>query len=45
VPARPIGGAATAPAAQPALYEAVGRIEKIDAGGVTLDHGPVPALH
>ena len=43
VPARPIGGA-TPPAAQSALYEAVGRIAKIDAQGVTLDHGPVPAL-
>jgi Cu(I)/Ag(I) efflux system membrane fusion protein len=43
VPARPIGGA-TPPAAQFALYEAVGRIAKIDAQGVTLDHGPVPAL-
>ncbi|APR54634.1 efflux RND transporter periplasmic adaptor subunit [Sphingomonas koreensis] len=44
VPARPIGGSARPPAAQPALYEAVGRIGKIDASGVTLDHGPVPAL-
>ncbi len=44
VPARPIGDAAARPAAQPALYEAVGKIEKIDAGGLTLEHGPVPAL-
>jgi Cu(I)/Ag(I) efflux system membrane fusion protein len=44
VQARPIDGATPAPAAQPALYEASGRIEKIDANGVTLSHGPVPAL-
>ncbi|MCX8475861.1 MAG: efflux RND transporter periplasmic adaptor subunit [Sphingomonas sp.] len=42
--ARPIGDAAPAPVAQPALFEATGRIGKIDANGVTLDHGPVPAL-
>jgi Cu(I)/Ag(I) efflux system membrane fusion protein len=41
--ARPIGG--TAPAsALTKLYETSGRIEKIDANGVTLAHGPVPAL-
>lgn len=44
VEARPIGGGTAAPAAQPALHEASGRIEKIDASGVTLSHGPVPAL-
>jgi len=44
VEARPIAGAAAAAAERPVLYEAVGRIEKIDANGVTLDHGPVPAL-
>ncbi|WP_066682037.1 efflux RND transporter periplasmic adaptor subunit [Sphingomonas sp. CCH9-E2] len=44
VQARPIGGAAPAPVAQTALYEAVGRIDRINAAGVTLSHGPVPAL-
>jgi Cu(I)/Ag(I) efflux system membrane fusion protein len=44
IEARPIGGAASAPAVQPALYEATGRIEKIDANGIMLSHGPVPAL-
>lgn len=44
IQARPIGGTASAPAARPMLYEAVGRIERIDANGVTLAHGPVPAL-
>jgi len=44
VEARPITSATTATVASPALYEAVGRIERIDAKGVTLDHGAVPAL-
>lgn len=44
VQARPIAGVTAAPAAQPALYEATGRIEKIDAKGVTLNHGPVAPL-
>jgi len=43
VEARPIGGAASA-STKTALYETSGRIEKIDANGVTLAHGPVPAL-
>ena len=43
VPARPIGGAPTA-AALPSLYETVGRVEKLAAGGATLSHDPVPAL-
>lgn len=42
-PARPIGEGAKerAPAA---LHEATGRVEKLDAAGLTLSHGPVPAL-
>lgn len=44
VRARPIGGAPAPVAAQPALYEAIGRIQTIDAKGMTLNHGPVPAL-
>jgi Cu(I)/Ag(I) efflux system membrane fusion protein len=44
IQARPIGAATSASTAQPALYEAAGRIEKIDANGITLAHGPVPAL-
>ncbi|PJI87234.1 efflux RND transporter periplasmic adaptor subunit [Sphingomonas koreensis] len=42
IKARPM----TAPAAMApqSSYEAVGRIEKIDGTGVTLSHGPVPAL-
>ena len=41
---RPIAGGASATAPQPALHEAVGRIDRIDGNGVTLSHGPVPAL-
>ena len=44
VPARPIGRASAPAATQPVLYEGAGRIDKIDASGVTLSHGPVPAL-
>jgi Cu(I)/Ag(I) efflux system membrane fusion protein len=42
VQARPIG--APAASAAPASYQASGRIEKIGPGGMTLSHGPVPAL-
>jgi Cu(I)/Ag(I) efflux system membrane fusion protein len=35
---------APARTAAPSRYEAVGRIKKIDDTGVTLSHGPVPAL-
>lgn len=44
VQARPVGGG-RAPAAMPMVYETTGRIEKLDAGGVTLSHEPVPALN
>jgi len=44
IQARPIAGSLAAPGASPTLYEAVGRIEKIDATGITLAHGPVPAI-
>jgi len=48
IEARPIGGGApanaTKPASRPALYETVGRIERIAPGSVTLSHEPVPAL-
>ncbi|MCW3847908.1 efflux RND transporter periplasmic adaptor subunit [Sphingomonas sp. LB-2] len=44
IQARPITGSAPMPSASSSLYEGVGRIEKIDATGVTLAHGPVPAL-
>lgn len=44
VEARPISAAPTSTPTKAAPYEAVGRIEKIDAVSVTLNHGPVPAL-
>ena len=48
VEARPIGGAAPAAAAKPAvtaaLYETVGQIEQLTANSVTLSHEPVPAI-
>lgn len=44
VAARPIAGASNAPAAQPTQYDTSGKIEKIGANDVTLNHGAVPAL-
>jgi Cu(I)/Ag(I) efflux system membrane fusion protein len=45
VQARPLAGAPTAPAgAQPAQYEAQGRIERLEGRSITLSHQPVPAL-
>lgn len=44
IQARPIGAASAAPTAPSSLYEGIGKIEKIDATGVTIAHGPVPAL-
>lgn len=44
VGARPIVGASNAPATQPTQYDTSGKIEKIGANDVTLNHGPVPAL-
>lgn len=48
VQARPIGGAAPAAASKPAstaaLYETVGKIERLTANSVTLSHEPVPAI-
>jgi Cu(I)/Ag(I) efflux system membrane fusion protein len=47
VQARPIGGGvpiAAKPAATAALYETVGKIERITANSVTLSHEPVPAI-
>ena len=47
VEARPISGAETAQPSAPAkaaAYETVGRIERIDAGKITLNHQAVPAL-
>ncbi|GGL10231.1 hypothetical protein GCM10010983_04230 [Caulobacter rhizosphaerae] len=35
---------AMAPAAKPALAEAVGRVEQVSGGSITLSHGPVPAI-
>jgi Cu(I)/Ag(I) efflux system membrane fusion protein len=43
VQARPVSSAAPA-SATPALVEAVGRIERLDARSITLSHQPVPAL-
>lgn len=43
VQARPVASAAT-PSATPALFETVGRIERLDARSITLSHQPVPAL-
>lgn len=45
VEARPISGRAPAPApTKSARYETIGRIERIEAGSITLSHEPVPAL-
>jgi Cu(I)/Ag(I) efflux system membrane fusion protein len=48
VQARPIGGAAPVAASKPAstaaLYETVGKIERLTANSVTLSHEPVPAI-
>lgn len=43
VQARPVPST-PAPAATPALFETMGRIERLDARSVTLSHQPVPAL-
>lgn len=42
--ARPVATSAAPSSARPALYETTGRIERLDATGVTLSHQPVPAL-
>ena len=48
IQARPIGGGvpvtSATPAAKAALYETVGKIERITANSVTLSHEPVPAI-
>lgn len=45
VQARPIAGQAVASGpAKRQLYEAIGRIDRIEAGSITLSHQPVPAL-
>lgn len=44
VTARPISAQTPKTSTAPPLYEATGRIEKLDATSVTLNHGPVPAL-
>lgn len=41
---RPIGGASSPVKQKAATQEAIGRIEKITPMGITLSHGPVPAL-
>jgi Cu(I)/Ag(I) efflux system membrane fusion protein len=43
VQARPVASTTT-PTATPALFETVGRIERLDARSITLSHQPVPAL-
>jgi Cu(I)/Ag(I) efflux system membrane fusion protein len=43
VQARPVASATT-PSATPALFETMGRIERLDARSITLSHQPVPAL-
>ena len=44
IQARPIGSISAPPAVQPALSETTGRIEKVESGGITISHAPVPAL-
>lgn len=41
---RPIGAAPSAAAPTAALHQGTGRIEKIDAAGITLSHGPIASL-
>ncbi len=42
--ARPVATSAAPTSPRAALYESTGRIERLDATGVTLSHQPVPAL-
>lgn len=44
VRARPVGTEGPGAASTPALYDSVGRIERITPAGVTLSHQPVPAI-
>lgn len=42
--ASPAGAAPAAASDTPGIYRAEGKVERIDADGITISHGPVPAL-